>query len=230
MGEKRVKSEARLWLCLVVSILSGSVLAADPVRDADAEMFPASVSYDASIPTPEAFLGRPLGAAPVRHHELVDYITTVANMSDRLELEIAGFSHERRPILFVIATSPANHARLDEIKAQHNSLTEPGVDQDVTDNMPVVTWLNYGVHGAESSGMDASLPIVYHLAAAQGTRIENELANSVVLVTAVFNPDGHAQRAAWLDAYGSKVTNADPQHAEHDMHWQFARTNHYWFD
>ena len=225
-----MKSEARLWLCLVVSILSGSVLAADPVRDADAEMFLASVSYDASIPTPEAFLGRPLGAAPVRHHELVDYITTVANMSDRLELEIAGFSHERRPILFVIATSPANHARLDEIKAQHNSLTEPGVDQDVTDNMPVVTWLNYGVHGAESSGMDASLPIVYHLAAAQGTRIENELANSVVLVTAVFNPDGHAQRAAWLDAYGSKVTNADPQHAEHDMHWQFARTNHYWFD
>ncbi len=97
MGEKRVKSEARLWLCLVVSILSGSVMAADPVRDADAKMFPASVSYDASIPTPEAFLGRPLGAAPVRHHELVDYITTVANISDRLELEIAGYTHERRP-------------------------------------------------------------------------------------------------------------------------------------
>ena len=225
-----MKSETRLWLGLVVAMMSGSVLAADPVRDADAEMFPASVSYNASIPTPEAFLGRPLGAAPVRHHELVDYITTVANMSDRLKLEIAGYTHERRPILFVIATSPANHARLDEIKGQHNSLTEPGVDQDVSDNMPVVTWLNYGVHGAESSGMDASLPIVYHLAAAQGTRIENQLANSVVLVTAVFNPDGHAQRAAWLDAYGSKVTNADPQHAEHDMNWQFARTNHYWFD
>ncbi len=92
-----MKSEARLWLCLVVSILSGSVLAADPVRDADAEMFPASVSYDASIPTPEAFRGRPLSAAPVRHHELVNYITTVANKSDRLELEIAGYTHERRP-------------------------------------------------------------------------------------------------------------------------------------
>ncbi len=91
-----MKSEARLWLCLVVAMLSGSV-AADPVRDADAEMFPASVSYDASIPTPEAFRGRPLGAAPVRHHELVNYITTVANISDRLELEIAGYTHERRP-------------------------------------------------------------------------------------------------------------------------------------
>ncbi len=230
MGEKSVNSKAGFWWCLVLAMLSGSVLPADPVHDADAEMFPAGVSYDAAIPTPEAFLGRPLGAAPVRHHELVDYITTVAKMSDRLKLEIAGFSHERRPILFVIATSPGNHARLDEIRAQHNALTEPGSGQEVSDSMPVVTWLNYGVHGAESSGMDASLPIVYHLAAAQGTRIENELANSVVLVTAVFNPDGHAQRAAWLDAYGGQVPNADPQHAEHDMHWQFARTNHYWFD
>ena len=188
MGEKRVNSETGFWWCLALALLSGSVLAADPVRDADAEMFPAGTAYDAAIPTPEAFLGRPLGAAPVRHHELVDYITTVAKMSDRLKLEIAGYSHERRPILFVIATSPGNHARLDEIRAQHNALTEPGSGQEVSDSMPVITWLNYGVHGAESSGMDASLPIVYHLAAAQGTRIENELANSVVLVTAVFNP------------------------------------------
>ncbi len=225
-----MNSETGFWWCLVLTMLSGSVLAADPVRDADAEMFPAGTAYDAAIPTPEAFLGRPLGAAPVRHHELVDYITTVAKMSDRLKLEIAGYTHERRPILFVIATSPGNHARLDEIRVQHNALTEPGSGQEVSDSMPVVTWLNYGVHGAESSGMDASLPIVYHLAAAQGTRIENELANSVVLVTAVFNPDGHAQRAAWLDAYGGQVPNADPQHAEHDMDWQFARTNHYWFD
>ncbi|TDJ36103.1 MAG: peptidase [Gammaproteobacteria bacterium] len=225
-----MNSEAGFWWGLVVATLSGSVLAADPVRDADAEMFPAGVAYDAAIPTPEAFLGRPLGAAPVRHHELVDYITTIANMSDRLKLEIAGYTHERRPILFIIATSPGNHARLDEIRTQHNALTEPASGQEVSDSMPVVTWLNYGVHGAEASGMDASLPIVYHLAAAQGTRIENELANSVVLVTAVFNPDGHAQRVAWLDAYGSQVPNADPQHAEHDMHWQFARTNHYWFD
>ncbi len=223
-----MKLTATVCLCLVIA--TGRAAAADPVRDADAEMFPAGVAYDPAIPTPEAFLGRPLGAAPVRHHELVDYITAVANLSDRLKLEIAGYTHERRPILFVIATSPGNHARLDEIRAQHNGLTEPGSGQEVLDDMPVVTWLNYGVHGAESSGMDASLPTIYHLAAAQGGVIDEALDGSVILVTAVFNPDGHAQRVAWLDAYGSEVANADPQHAEHDMHWQFARTNHYWFD
>jgi len=216
------------WLCLVLA--AGAGVAADPVRDADAQMFPADVEYDPAVPTPEQFLGRPLGAAAVRYHELVEYITAVANLSNRLKLEIAGYSYERRPILFVIATSPDNHARLEEIRVQHNRLTEPGSGQEVRDDMPVVTWLNYGVHGAESSGMDAALPTVYHLAAAQGSTIDEALDDSVVLVTAVFNPDGHAQRVAWLDAYGSKVTNADPKHAEHDMHWQFARTNHYWFD
>ena len=121
----------------------------DLVRDADAVMFPVSVSYDPAIPTPEAFLGRPLGAAPVRHHELVDYITTVAELSDRMKLQIAGYTHERRPILFVVTTSPTNQARIEDIKVQHVALSDPESDQEISLDMPVVTWLNYGVHGAE---------------------------------------------------------------------------------
>lgn len=216
---------------LVILLLSGSIIyAADPVRDPDAEMYPDNVTYDEAVPTPEAFLGRPLGAAPVRHHELVDYISTVANASDRLKLEIAGYSHERRPILFIVATAPSNHSRLEEIRSQHLALNDTQADQPVSADMPVVTWLNYGVHGAESSGMDAALPVIYHLAAAQGEAFENTLQDSVVLVTAVFNPDGHAQRVSWFDAYGGQVPNPDPNHIEHDLLWTHARTNHYWFD
>ena len=121
-----MKSEANFWLCLLMASVSGSVVAADPVRDADAEMYPGSISYDAAIPTPAAFLGRPLGAAPVRHHELVAYITSVAEASDRLKLEIAGYTHERRPILFVIATAPQNHARLEHIQADKPRLPLDG--------------------------------------------------------------------------------------------------------
>lgn len=195
----------------------------DPMYDAD-------VSYDPAVPTPESFLGRQLGAAPVRHHELVEYITMVAEASDRLSVEVIGYSHERRPILFVVATSPENHARLDAIKAQHIALTEPGSGASVTADMPVVTWLNYGVHGAESSGMDASLPTIYHLAAAQGTEIEETLSGSIILVTAIFNPDGHSKRAAWFDRFGGEVVNTDPAHIEHNYDWLVARTNHYGFD
>ncbi|MCH7980340.1 MAG: peptidase [Proteobacteria bacterium] len=200
------------------------------VRDADADMFPTNIQYDPAIPTPESMLGHKLGHEPVRHHKLVEYITTVANMSDRLSIEVIGYTHERRPILFIVATSPENHANIDEIRAQHIALTEPDSGQSVTDDMPMVSWINYGVHGAESSGMDASLPFIYYLAAAQGEAIERILENSIVLVTAIFNPDGHSKRVAWFDAYGGQQAIADPAHIEHDFNWQLARTNHYWFD
>lgn len=213
-------------------VLAGAeiALAQDPVRDADAQMYPTDVRYDTRIPTPAEFLGFELGERPVRHHMLVEYIQMVAQMSDRLSVEVIGHSHERRPILFVVATSPANQSRIDDIKSQHVALTEPDIEQAVSPDMPVVTWLNFGVHGAESSGMDASLPTVYYLAAAQGTAVDDFLNNSVVLVTAVFNPDGHSWRAQWLDTWGGQSTISDPQHIQHNYHGQLARTNHYGFD
>ncbi|MEM1262759.1 MAG: M14 family zinc carboxypeptidase [Pseudomonadota bacterium] len=200
------------------------------VRDADAAMYSPEITFDESIPTPAEFLGFELGDAPVRHHQLVDYVRHVAALSDRLTVETIGYSHERRPILFVVATSTNNFERIDEIKAQHVALTEPGSGQGVSDSMPVVTWVNYGVHGSESSSLDASLPFVYHLAAAQGEAIERVLDESVVLVTTVYNPDGHAQRISWEEAYGSQRRIADPAHIEHTSDWRFARTNHYFFD
>ena len=224
----------RVWLTAVLGV--AAFLAADTsfsqvdVRDADVDMFPTDIAYDPSIPTPEQFLGFGLGHAPVRHHQLVDYITHVAGLSDRLSLEVIGYTHERRPILFVTATSADNRSRLDTIRARHIALTEPGNGQAITDDMPGVTWINYGVHGAEASGMDASLPFVYYLAAAQGQEIERILSDSVILVTAIFNPDGHSQRISWLDAYGGQQAISDPAHVEHQYNWQFARTNHYWFD
>ena len=214
----------------LMAVVGGAAQAQDIVRDRDAAMYPDNVRYDARIPTPESFLGRPLGAAPVRHHELVDYINTVAGLSDRLTVEVAGYSYERRPILFVVATSAANQARIDAIQTNHIALTEPEQDGTISPDTPVVTWLNYGVHGAESSGMDAALPTVYYLAAAQGPSVDALLDNSVILVTAVFNPDGHAARIAWMDTFASRRANADPSHHEHDFDGRLARTNHYGFD
>ena len=215
---------------VAITLPIGMAVADVDVRDADIDMFPADVRYDPAIPTPASVLGHELGLEPVRHHKLVEYITTVANLSDRLSVEVIGYTHERRPILFVVATSAANHARIDEIRAQHVALTEPDRNQAVTEDMPMVTWINYGVHGAESSGMDASLPFIYHLAAAQGEAIERVLNDSVVLVTAIFNPDGHSSRIAWFDTYGGQQAIADPAHIEHNFDGMLARTNHYWFD
>lgn len=219
---------------LVLLTIALSIPVADAqrvdVRDADREMFPPGISYDPSVPTPAAFLGFELGSQPVRHHQLVGYLQSVAAQSDRISIEVIGHSHERRPILFLTVTSPQNHAAIDDVRRTHVALSEPGGDDELRDDMPVVTWINYGVHGAESSGMDAALPFVYYLAAATGPDIEEQLDNSVILVTAIFNPDGHAKRIAWFDAWGGEQAISNPEHIEHQFNWQYARTNHYFFD
>lgn len=221
-----------LKACLAIVSLAAAPHAVAEInpRSADLDMYPGSVRYNPEIPRPADVLGFELGSEPVRHHQLVDYITKVASLSNRLSVEVIGYSHERRPILFVVATSAENHARLDSIKAEHVAISDPSAQQPDLDNMPVVSWLNYGVHGAESSGMDAALPFIYHLAAAEGDDIERVLADSVILVTAIFNPDGHSKRVAWFDAYGGQRDIADPAHIEHQFNWQLARTNHYHFD
>jgi hypothetical protein len=147
-----------------------------------------------------------------------------------MQIETIGYSHEHRPILFITVSSPENLARLDEIRENHLKRVNPETADQASDDLPVVTWLNYGVHGAEASGMDAAVPALYHLASARGAKIEETLKNSVILVTAVFNPDGHARRGAWVTQYGSETRATDPEHEVHNQVWPGARTNHYWFD
>ena len=139
-------------ICLSGFIFLSNFCLAYTVQDVDKEMFPTNINYNTAIPTPASFLKRPLGSSPVRHHELVEYLRLIGNLSDRITVETIGFSHERRPILFVVASSPSNQTNIERIKKEHISLSNPNSNQNVNNNMPVITWLNYGVHGAESSG------------------------------------------------------------------------------
>ncbi len=152
--------------------------------------------YDQSVLKPGEVLGHDIGDQPIRHDLMVSYIRELAASSPRMTVETIGYSHEHRPILFITVSSPENLARLDEIRANHLLRSNPETAAQASDDLPVVTWLNYGVHGAESSGMDAAVPALYHLAAARGDKIDNTLKNSVILITAIFNPDGHARRGA----------------------------------
>ncbi len=187
-------------------------------------------SYDPSIPRPETVIGHPLGHRIARNDLLVAYMRTIANLSPRITVEDIALTHEGRPILGLTITSPENHARIDEIKAAHVALRDPESAQEVSEDMPVITWLNYGVHGAEVSSTDSSMAVAYHLAAAQGPEIEETLKNSVIILIAVFNPDGNSRMSAWNHMNGGYVSVSDPEHRLHNTFWPGGRTNHYWFD
>ena len=186
------------------------------------------VTYNDAITTPDRFLGHGLGDKPVRHDMLVGYLRSIARQSERITSETIGFTHEGRPILFFTVTAPENHARIDEIKKAHKDRLAPGSDSGAQDG-PAVVWLNYGVHGAESAGMDASIPTLYHLAAAEGAEIDDLLRETVIVIVAIFNPDGHSRRVNHVYTFLGDAKVTDPAHVQHNL-WIEARTNHYWFD
>ncbi|MHA1544333.1 MAG: M14 family zinc carboxypeptidase, partial [Alphaproteobacteria bacterium] len=219
------------FLLTILFVFFSAEAYAATYQDDPYAFYPEGVTLDPSIPDPEEFLGFKFGHAPIRHHQLVEYMQLLARTSDRVVVNIVGYSHERRPLLEIIITSPENHARLDEIRTAHVALSDPTNNQAISDDMPVVTWLTYGVHGAEPSGMDASIPAAYYFAAAESPEMEAILKDSVIVIFAIHNPDGHSRRQAWQDLNLSKAVNRDLNDRVHGYDWPMGgRTNHYWFD
>jgi len=230
LGEELM--ERSLWLaiwiiCLQVHTVSGQ---ANGQPDRSEPFYVETVQFDDSIPRPQTVIGHPLGHRITRNDLLVQYLRGLAELSPRISEEVIAYTHEGRPILGLTITSPENHARIDEIRSAHLALNDPQSDQEVSDDMPVITWLNYGVHGAEVSSTDSSMAVAYHLAAAQGPEIEQTLNESVIILIAVFNPDGNSRMSAWNHMHGGYVPVSDPEHRLHNTFWPGGRTNHYWFD
>lgn len=213
-----------------VLFLLAAVTAVTTARaDNGAYYAPDGVTYDPAVPAPADILGHALGDQAVRHGSMQAFLHTMAERSDRITIDTIGTSHEGRPINMLVITSPANHARIDEIRERHLALSDPGANAEVSDDMPAVVWLGYGVHGAEAAGMETAIPVVYHLAAGRGEKIESLLDETVILVVTVMNPDGHARRIDQKLKYKTRAPVVDPAFVGHDL-WASFRSNHYWFD
>lgn len=193
---------------------------------------PDDVSYNQDIPTPQSVLGAELGEWHVRHDQLVNYMYAVAEASDRVTITEYARSYENRPLLMLTITSPENQRNIDRIKREHQQLSDASASGDLDiSGMPLVVTLSYSVHGNEPSGSNASLAVVYYLAAAEGPEIKEILDNTVILVDPSINPDGLSRFAQWANMHKSKnVLVSDPNSREFNEVWPGGRTNHYWFD
>ena len=191
---------------------------------------PQDVSYDQDISKPEDVIGHEVGEWHVTHDKLVQYMTTLATESDRISIENRGETFEGRPILLLTVTSPANHENIEEIREQHIRLTEEDLSNATLDQMPVIVYQGFSIHGNEPSGANAALAYAYYLAAAQGPTIETALENAVILLDPSFNPDGLQRFAYWANTNKSIQLNPDNNEREYHEVWPGGRTNHYWFD
>jgi hypothetical protein len=192
--------------------------------------------YDPAVPTPRAVLGYELGSRFTPHHLLLRYVERLAAASPRLHVDTVARTFEGREVLLIVATSAANHARLDAIRADAGRLADPrGADaaalQAAAARLPAIVWLGYTVHGGEASGTEAALALLYQLAAGRDAETVMVLDSAVVLIDPVQNPDGHERHAQdVLRARGTLGVPVTPGAMVHQGSWPGPRTSHYYFD
>ncbi|HEX7025425.1 MAG TPA: M14 metallopeptidase family protein, partial [Gemmatimonadales bacterium] len=188
--------------------------------------------YDPAVPTPRAALGYEVGDRFTPHHRILRYAERLAATSARVRLDTVGMTVEGREVLLVVVSSEANRRRLDQIQADAQRLAAGGGDADqVAARLPAIVWLGFTIHGGEASGTEASLALMYQLAAGRDAETRMILDSTIVLIDPVENPDGHERHVQDVTRMGSALgVPADPFALIHSGAWPGPRTSHYYFD
>ena len=192
-------------------------------------------AYRAEVPTPQKVLRFDVGDFHTTYAQMEKYLEEVQRTApDRVRVFDIGLTNEYRMQHLVAISSPANLARLDEIKADNQKLTNPQTTTAVeanriAQNNPAIAWMAYTIHGNESASFEAMMQVIYQLAASNEPATQNVLNNTITLILTGENPDGHERFVTW---YNSVATgNPDRFAIEHREPWAiWGRYNHFRFD
>ncbi len=224
---------------VVAGLVSSLVLSFVPValRAADTEspaFFPAG-PREAALPALADLLGFAPGSRSATSTEIGRCLEHWAASSPRARLVEHGRSWEGRPLRHLIVSSPANLARLDEIRdgwariadARRSSAAEA---ERLANELPAVAWLAFSIHGDEVSPADAAMVLADHLVASRSPEVESLLERLVVILDPMQNPDGRDRFLARVAETTGRVPVSDGQSVQQDGSWPWGRTNHYHFD
>lgn len=218
---------SRLLIMLFLFTSFSSSYAA-PVHD----YLPVKANFDPEIPLPKQTLGFEIGQRHLRHDQLKQYFSTLADNSKRMKITNIGQTAQLREQFLVTISSAKNLANLDAILAQRH-IDQKKWQSDKKNSIekaPLVLWLGYSVHGDEISGANAAMVVAYYLAASTEKSIETMLDNTIIVLEPSINPDGMDRFVNWVSTYRGSANNDDPAHIEHHQSWISGRTNHFWFD
>ena len=184
---------------------------------------PADFDPDPDIVSPTEFFGFEPGEWHPRHDQIATYLDYLAEASDRVSIEQIGRTHGLRPLQLVTFTAPERKPGLAELREERVRASRAGEG-------PVVIWLGYAVHGNEASAASAAAVMAWYLAAARNEQVEAWLADAVIIMEPVLNPDGLDRFAHWVNMHRGMNQTSDPADREHHETWPNGRTNYYWFD
>ena len=215
-------------LILSLALLSSDLVRADALALAD--VLDPVPPLNSTIPTPEQVIGIKVGERHWYHHEIVRYLNTLAEASPRMvALGAHANTYGGRELVSYAISSPANLARLEEIKAARQTLIDPEASVDLEDQ-PAVMHMMYSIHGNEPSGTNSTPLVAYYLSAAQDAALEAQLEDVVIIFNPMLNADGLDRFASWSNNHRGLNPSPDSNDREHREAVPNGRTNYYGFD
>jgi hypothetical protein len=212
---------ARTALLLVLALAVAVLTAALPARalaDVDPAGCTSDLQYDPSIPTYNSVLGLPLGggatgtasrqlSAVLQTYQHALAVATQNNPRVRILEKSMGVSALGRPITYSVVGTPDNIANLDA--GRNDAGFWSGVREGTistadglagVQTRPAFTWVTGTPHGNEPAAGEASMRLLYELAARMDCSNARRLQNLDTFILPVTNPDGrdlNTRTTAW---------------------------------
>lgn len=166
----------------------------------------ANVTYDPDIRTPEDVFGTTLApdtggtnvtnnAAKKNTNILYPYLDAIAEDAPSMVIKkSAGTSALGRDIPYVVVSSPGNINDLEDDatfwRAVRNGEMSVAEAERAVMNRPAFAWISSNVHGDEASSAEATIRLIYELAARRDCANYKRLADLTSFLMPVQNPDG----------------------------------------
>jgi len=155
---------------------------------------------------PAAFLGFEPGTDSMLADwkQVSGYMNGLAQQSRFVHVDTLGRTTEGRPFLLMTITSPANQARLADIKRTQALLADPRRLADsafaaIRNTQPAVILISNNIHSTEVASSQMGMTFAYRLAT--DPELTRLLDSVVVLMIPSMNPDGLDTVVSWYRRY-----------------------------
>jgi Zinc carboxypeptidase len=184
------------------------------------------VPQSATVPSPEKFLGRIMGAPGelLGTEKTYAYARALAAASPRVRAFTIGRSEEGREILMLAIADEAGIRDLDRLKAATAALadprrTDPEAAEKLIASARPIYYFNAALHSDETGSTEAMIELAYRLAVSDQPMIRRIRENVVVLINPVSNPDGRDKVVDWFYRYLKGKTDRNSLPRQSPPYW-----------
>lgn len=171
-----------------------------------------------TVPDPTSEFGFTLGTDRrlANWTQIVSYLDQVAQSSRRVRIDTLGTSTGGQPFVMLTITSPANHRRLDELRAIQQKLADPRSITSVAERNRLlaegraVVLITHGIHSTEVGSTQMSARLAHRLAASDDPVVARILDEVIVVQIPSLNPDGAEWVADWYNSLVGTRMEAAP--------------------